>query len=849
MRQPSMIKCLPGALGVCLAPLLFGSINQDGKAVVGLLLATSTLLLANELGDHRHRIFNRTLGWLLLGIALASTLSLPAGWLKWISPERYELARLFPLSETATPSWIPIAISPARAYNRLWELSLCLAAFGTLRQAASFRQFPVVFAWMISVTVALVGFSDIIYRLNDYQSMLGLWTPQFTRGAGTFQNRNLFAGWIYAGSLLGIGLVVRYLAPLRSARGSLVPPPKPHRGLATVVGILLLTGIGMAILSSSRGAILTFGFGLLLALSLLDRRTKDQTRNLGTSVALALGLCFLLGIGDTLFSRLTRLKEDIRNQEQYGKVKIWEDSIQIAQRFPILGSGLGSYVNAARLYKTSQPDMIAVHAENDYLEVLVENGPLALIAFLLFLGIGFVRILRESLTERHSEPELLIFSFSAFSVLALQATIEFVWQVSSTAVLAAATLGLAAGIIDCRSRPISPAPLTPTKILRNLLGGGLLLLVSAANGMAFADYIRSTHSWSENDKTTARRLIERSSRFWPWGVERQLAWTRANIGRLTEAPPPLRQGIGKEMVHKLEGFLRKDPMDWELRVELAWVHLRCFGASSSALETALRACRANPLQFRIPLSFAAFLEFVAPSECFRFLKEVPFGPGTEPALVMAFRLKLDPSQIWELVPPTREGFLQLGDTALAHNMPKLAALAFERVGPSLPREVVAQKFLQAQHHDIVLELLKNGPYHRAERVIRAEAYLALGDWGASLLESELAWGNSMSGDVPHPEHESAITNTPVGNSTARSIRPTAEELVAQDFARTRTAANATSEQLSRLRAHSLRYPHNTIIVMALLRIETDLGNLREAAFLSAQLAKNRLRTEAESSRR
>ncbi len=140
-----MLKSIPGALGVCLSPLVFGTVSQDGKALVGSLLALGLFLFGKDLGCHRAPLFSSRWGYLFLGLLDFQFMPLPVALIELLSPEKYRLDKKISLDGLPHGMWSVLTLSRSRFINRCYELLLGIAAFQLIRESAKDRGFPQVF--------------------------------------------------------------------------------------------------------------------------------------------------------------------------------------------------------------------------------------------------------------------------------------------------------------------------------------------------------------------------------------------------------------------------------------------------------------------------------------------------------------------------------------------------------------------------------------------------------------------------------------------------------------------------------------------------------------------------------
>jgi len=98
---------------------------------------------------------------------------------------------------------------------------------------------------------------------------------------------------------------------------------------------------------------------------------------------------------------------------------MWASTFQIWKDFPLLGSGLGTFVYIFPMYRTLHIEGLATHAENDMLQLASEAGwiGLGLLAALFFYL--FYKAISGLRSLSHHEPERYIGIGSLVGVLAL----------------------------------------------------------------------------------------------------------------------------------------------------------------------------------------------------------------------------------------------------------------------------------------------------------------------------------------------------------------------------------------------------------------------------------------------
>ncbi|MGB2601806.1 MAG: O-antigen ligase family protein [Candidatus Omnitrophota bacterium] len=208
-----------------------------------------------------------------------------------------------------------------------------------------------------------------------------------------------------------------------------------------VMAILVFSAVMIAVnivFTYSRGAWLAFLMVcLFLGLFIPDKRSR--------SVILAMAGLFLLGI---LVSPALRQRFMFMMQKggDAGRFRIWKVAFSMFRESPVIGSGLGLFMDNFSKYSTSMPQ----YAHNCYLQVLAETGILGLVSFLWMLWEIIIRACSE-IRKKVDMVQLGLFSgFLAFLIHAffdtqlysLKLSILF-WVMASFLVVSTGSLAIA----------------------------------------------------------------------------------------------------------------------------------------------------------------------------------------------------------------------------------------------------------------------------------------------------------------------------------------------------------------------------------------------------------------------
>ncbi len=221
---------------------------------------------------------------------------------------------------------------------------------------------------------------------------------------GTFVNRSHLAGYLEMIIPLALGLLIARL-DFFSLGGEGLKDRLIHmtsKGLPAnllLLGAVVLMSLGI-VFSQSRAGIfilvltfLLFFEFIVLHFSRFGRQRQWLRNFVWITVILVTVSALYIGIGSTI----QRFAVDDLLREN--RPLLWGNVGRIIAAFPILGSGLGTFVSVYPAYeKIAGPELLLVHAHNDYLEYLAELGVIGfalLVGAVLFIGVSSLRSWRE----------------------------------------------------------------------------------------------------------------------------------------------------------------------------------------------------------------------------------------------------------------------------------------------------------------------------------------------------------------------------------------------------------------------------------------------------------------------
>ncbi len=318
---------------------------------------------------------------LFLLLLLFQMLPLPPNILKAISPQTYNLRLQLQVTSDQllmTPlSFVPFA-------TRI-EFFKWLTLSGFFLFLLSWKYFDQRAIRKLILVVLCVGVFESLYGMFEFFSghkhILHLKMDHLISSVtGTFINRNAFAGYL----LMVIPLSMGYLF---SREPHQMGHPMGWRlRLSSLDGKSLLIAFGIVLMilsllfSASRMGIasLLLSFSLI---SLLFRNPEGGKRLSRPSILiLSLALLWAAWVGlDAVISRFFTTSESFED-----RWTIWVNTFRIIKDYPLFGTGLGTLVQVFPMYRSFHIRGLVTHAENDFLQLIAEDG---------LLGIGLLGIL------------------------------------------------------------------------------------------------------------------------------------------------------------------------------------------------------------------------------------------------------------------------------------------------------------------------------------------------------------------------------------------------------------------------------------------------------------------------
>lgn len=220
------------------------------------------------------------------------------------------------------------------------------------------------------------------------------------RSRGSFANPNHYAGYLEVALSLGIGLIIAMEGRREVSQNRVIELLAGPRGRLRLIVIMMVVGLVM-----SRSRMGNMGFLISLFVTsgialLLARKLSWKTLLLLASIV----LLDILIIGS--YFGLERLGERLQRApaDMVQRVELQSYNLRAARDHIWAGSGAGTYELLMPTYRDRYIANKPVHAENDYLEYLIELGIIGSLPLLALTGLGLLTQIR---LMRSREPQFI----------------------------------------------------------------------------------------------------------------------------------------------------------------------------------------------------------------------------------------------------------------------------------------------------------------------------------------------------------------------------------------------------------------------------------------------------------
>jgi tetratricopeptide (TPR) repeat protein/O-antigen ligase len=345
------------------------------------------------------------------------------------------------------------------------------ATWESFRLLAAYLAFLVVLSAYLVTPERLVRLVSILVVWGCVQASWGLFNRALGREmvlwvakesylgrlVSTFVNANHQAMYFSMLMFLALGMVLRPSRRMTNpaqARPTTVASSLSGIGPVARIwfgGAAVVLGVSV-VLTASRGAVAAALAGILVmgAMGLAGRIRSQVVVGLVAGLTLFVGYMAWLG-ADALVDRLAILA-----REPFGDLRweIWRSTLRIGAEAPVLGTGLGTFVDAIVAHRpTGLTDAFYVeYAHNDYLQLFAETGTLGVL-ILAWAAAGWLTFVVARWRDRQDVfvRGLVMGGIGAVAAVAFHSTVEFGLHMPANAVLFIAILALLPAVVTLRA--------------------------------------------------------------------------------------------------------------------------------------------------------------------------------------------------------------------------------------------------------------------------------------------------------------------------------------------------------------------------------------------------------------
>lgn len=221
--------------------------------------------------------------------------------------------------------------------------------------------------------------------------------------SGPFVNHSNYGQFMNLSIGAALAMVMFKLHQVFRSKKITLPAVFEYLSSSSAKPLWLLVAI-MSIATASVFVSLTRGgmIGMLIAIIFTALLATQQRSLKGHNwimvvMALAAFVCVLYIGFDAVYDRLASLRNF--HEAESGRLQILKDIAIALTRFPILGTGLGTYSVVYPMFDRSTIVALAAHAENEYAQVLEETGMVGfglLVIFGIIIWLNYSRAIRAN---------------------------------------------------------------------------------------------------------------------------------------------------------------------------------------------------------------------------------------------------------------------------------------------------------------------------------------------------------------------------------------------------------------------------------------------------------------------
>lgn len=393
--------------------------NHRWKTYSGIAVTALVLLMVLAFGGV-YASWYLPVDALLFLLALA-VLWLPGVRLSWLDATVLLLLAL-PCAQLA------FGITVDRAATETWLLHWIAAASVYLIARRTLKL--EMMARILAACGGLLALEAIAQQFLAPRYVYGLFRYSYAAPMGPFVNRDDFAACMVLMLPFALFLAVRPARAHRSSRGEV------RNWQALWWALSAATAVAAVLISASRGGTLVVG-AELIAFATLEcrRRAKSSAWLIGGIVLILLIGAYAAGF----HAILVRFQNDHLSATE--RLSFNQSGLRMGAARPVLGWGLGTWVDVYPAFQRTPLDVVVDYAHNDWVQMFAETGAAGIVLVAL-LGLALLREARRAWSRM---PQLAPAAVIALAGLCLHSTVEFVFHIPALLLLFALIAGMLVG--------------------------------------------------------------------------------------------------------------------------------------------------------------------------------------------------------------------------------------------------------------------------------------------------------------------------------------------------------------------------------------------------------------------
>lgn len=360
-------------------PLAFGTVENWSRLVLVAATSASFLLLSISLFINKETFFKipGSIPLLLLPAwMLLQLLPLPVSVIRIISPATFSIYSPL-LQLNPSQNWLHLTVDPKATLQMFFTFaSYAVFYFLTvyhLRSGTRLKQTVMI----VTTLGSIIGVEAILQKLTSPDAIYWFRSTPSGSPVGPWVYSNHFAGFMEMLFPLVIALFlfyrpqVQYEISLKNKFIAAFTMPGANRYLLLgSAAILMAVSI---LFSLSRGGIITLSIAFLFFILFSAQATRDKRTKWAIFLTISTVLMVTWIGWQPIMDKFGNMWGE-NGLNTSGRLPVLLDSIQTFKRYPLFGTGFGTFIDTYPAVRTVGGENIFDHAHNDYIELLTDGG-------------------------------------------------------------------------------------------------------------------------------------------------------------------------------------------------------------------------------------------------------------------------------------------------------------------------------------------------------------------------------------------------------------------------------------------------------------------------------------------